>query len=209
MHPPFLFWSCQKRNGPCTVQREKTLRRVGPHGCGPPAAGGGWLAIPCGSQGRKRPALGGVQARGCTGIPPASLSAAAHASAKDQAAPSGAEGAERGADQMRSCTPTNLAPSATGRQSQESQKRIACPKTRPNRSRHRYADPRRAEGNCTGARPSRLFFWTVHGPFSFPQDGKENGGCIPAGQAPCGSKCPLSTAGRLPKSDDSATLDPR
>ena len=25
MHPPFLFWSCQKRNGPCTVQREKTL----------------------------------------------------------------------------------------------------------------------------------------------------------------------------------------
>ena len=191
MHPPFLFWSCQKRNGPCTVQREKTLRRVGPHGCGPPAAGGGWLAIPCGSQGRKRPALGGVQARGCTGIPPASLSAAAHASAKDQAAPSGAEGAERGADQMRSCTPTNLAPSATGRQSQESQKRIACPKASPNRSRHRYADPRRAEGNCTGARPSGLFFWTVHGPFSFPQDGKENGGCIPAwDHAPCGSRIP-------------------
>ena len=191
MHPPFLFWSCQKRNGPCTVQREKTLRRVGPHGCGPPAAGGGWLAIPCGSQGRKRPALGGVQARGCTGIPPASLSTAAHASAKDQAAPSGAEGAERGADQMRSCTPTNLAPSATGRQSQESQKRIACPKASPNRSRHRYADPRRAEGNCTGARPSGLFFWTVHGPFSFPQDGKENGGCIPAwDHAPCGSRIP-------------------
>ncbi len=191
MHPPFLFWSCQKRNGPCTVQREKTLRRVGPHGCGPPAAGGGWLAIPCGSQGRKRPALGGVQARGCTGIPPASLSAAAHASAKDQAAPSGAEGAERGADQMRSCTPTNLAPSATGRQSQESQKRIACPKARQNRRLHRYADPRRAEGNCTGARPSGLFFWTVHGPFSFPQDGKENGGCIPAwDHAPCGSRIP-------------------
>ena len=176
MHPPFLFWSCQKRNGPCTVQREKTLRRVGPHGCGPPAAGGGWLAIPCGSQGRKRPALGGVQARGCTGIPPASLSAAAHASAKDQAAPSGAEGAERGADQMRSCTPTNLAPSATGRQSQESQKRIACPKARQNRRLHRYADPRRAEGNCTGARQSDFFSWTVHGPFSFCQEQKENGG---------------------------------
>ena len=28
MHPPFLFWSCQKRNGPCTVQREKTLWRA-------------------------------------------------------------------------------------------------------------------------------------------------------------------------------------
>ena len=37
--------------------------------------------------------------------------------------------------------------------------------------------PVRAEGHCTGARQkSGLFFWTVHGPFSFPQDGKENGG---------------------------------
>ena len=36
-----------------------------------------------------------------------------------------------------------------------------------------------------GARLSGLFFWTVHGPFSFPQVGKETGGCIPAGQAPC------------------------
>ena len=25
LNPPFLFWSCQKRNGPFTVQREKTL----------------------------------------------------------------------------------------------------------------------------------------------------------------------------------------
>ena len=44
--------------------------------------------------------------------------------------------------------------------------------------------PLRAEGHCTGARLSGLFFWTVHGPFSFPQDGKENGGVHPAGQAP-------------------------
>ena len=58
--------------------------------------------------------------------------------------------------------------------------------------------PLRAEGHCTGARPSGLFFWTVHGPFSFPQVGKENGGCIPAGQAPCGSRIPVA-AGRRPK----------
>ena len=38
--------------------------------------------------------------------------------------------------------------------------------------------PLRAEGHCTGARPSGLFFWTVHGPFSFRQDRKENGGRI-------------------------------
>ena len=58
--------------------------------------------------------------------------------------------------------------------------------------------PVSAEGHCTGARPSGLFFWTVHGPFSFPQEGKENGGCIPAGQAPCGSRIPVA-AGRRPK----------
>ena len=58
--------------------------------------------------------------------------------------------------------------------------------------------PLRAEGHCTGARPSGLFFWTVHGPFSFPQVGKENGGCIPAGQAPYGGRIPVA-AGRRPK----------
>ena len=31
---------------------------------------------------------------------------------------------------------------------------------------------------CKVATKSGLFFWTVHGPFSFPQEGKENGGCI-------------------------------
>ena len=48
-----------------------------------------------------------------------------------------------------------------------SQKTQACPKARQNRSRHRYVDPRRAEGHCTEACLSGLFFWTVHGPFSF------------------------------------------
>ena len=37
--------------------------------------------------------------------------------------------------------PTRSAPSATGRQLQESQKRIACPKAGPNRRLHRSADP--------------------------------------------------------------------
>ena len=31
---------------------------------------------------------------------------------------------------------------------------------------------------CKAAAKSVLFFWTVHGPFSFRQDRKENGGCI-------------------------------
>ena len=59
-------------------------------------------------------------------------------------------------------TPTPSALSATGQQLQESQKTQACPKAKPNRRLHRSTDPRRAEGHCTGARPSGLFFWTVH-----------------------------------------------
>ena len=54
-----------------------------------------------------------------------------------------------------------------------SQKMIACPKGRPNRSRHRYAVPRARGGQLhRSAAKSALFFWTVHGSFSFPQDGK-------------------------------------
>ena len=37
---------------------------------------------------------------------------------------------------------------------------------------------------CKVATKSGLFSWTVHGPFSFPQDGKENGGCILHGPCP-------------------------
>ena len=42
---------------------------------------------------------------------------------------------------MRPCIPATSAPSATGRQSGELQKGLACPKARPNRSRHRFAAP--------------------------------------------------------------------
>ena len=112
----------------------------------------------------------------------------ASASTTARAARSEAERAEREAGQMRSCTPTTSAPSATGRQLEKSQKSIACPKAGPNRRLHRSAAPRRAEGHCTGARPSGLFFWTVHGPFSFRARPKRKWGVHPAGQAPCGSK---------------------
>ena len=78
---------------------------------------------------------------------------------------------------MRPCTPTQDAPSATGRQLEKSQKSIACPKAGPNRRLHRSAAPRRAEGHCTGAR-QRFSLWTVHGPFLFWHDKREMGGCI-------------------------------
>ena len=177
--------------------KRKNVRRVGLRQRRPPAAGGGWLAVPCRSQGRKRPALGETFGPGKFGIHAAPIFAAAGrwlmraaawanatTSTPARRVRSEAERTERDAGQIRSCTPTTSAPSATGRQ--------YLPRRRVKRARRSgkigagtdTPTPVRTEGRCTGVRPSGLFFWTVHGPFSFPQDGKENGGCIPAGQAP-------------------------
>ena len=95
-----------------------------------------------------------------------------------------ASGSEKRSRDNAITTPTTSAPSATGRQSQKSQKMIACPKAGQNRRLHRSADPRRAEARTRRSAPSGLFFWTVHGPFSFPQDGKENGGVHPGWASP-------------------------
>ena len=57
--------------------KRKNVRRVGLRPRRSPAAGGGWLAVPCGGQGRKRTALGDTFGPGKFGIHPASLFAAA------------------------------------------------------------------------------------------------------------------------------------
>ena len=197
--PPILFLVAPKRECAAPGGREKALRRVGLRQRRPPAAGGGWLALPCRSQGRKRTALGESLGPGRFRDTPASLSAAAHASAENQPARSDAERAKREAGQMRSCTPTTSAPSATGRQLQ------TCRREKRARRQAKIGactDPptpvaRRRER--AGARLSGLFFWTVHGPFSFPQEGKENGGCIPLDQPPAGAEVPVA-AGRRPVS---------
>ena len=87
-----------------------------------------------------------------------------------------ASGSEKRSRDNAITTPTTSAPSATGRQLQ------TC--RREKRARRQVkigacTDPptpvaRRRER--AGARLSGLFFWTVPGPFSFPQEGKENGG---------------------------------
>ena len=129
MRPPFSFWKRQKENAPRPVEEKKALRRVGLRQRRPPAAGGGRLAVPCGSQGRKRAVLGESFGPGKLGIHPASLFAAAGGwsmkvaawvnatvSTTARAARSEAERAERGACQMRPCSPITSEPSATGRQ---------------------------------------------------------------------------------------------
>ena len=178
MHPPFLFWSCQKRNGPCTVQREKTLRRVGPRRRRPPAASGGWLALPCRSQGRKRAALGETFGPGKFGIPSASLPAAAHAPTKS----SQRQRKEKQLD--ATTTPTRPAPSATGRKFQKTQKAQACPKAGPNRSRHRYADSRAHGGPLHRSAPKRFFLFHRARRILFLSRTKREWGAHPCGNSP-------------------------
>ena len=106
----------------------------------------------------------------------------ASASTNARAARSEAERAEREAGQMRSCTPTTSAPSATGRQLQ------TCRREKRARRQAKIGactDPptpvaRRRER--AGARLSGLFFWTVHGPFSFRARPKRKWGVHPHGK---------------------------
>ena len=159
--------------------KRKNVRRVGPHVCGPPAAGGGWLAVPRGSQGRRRPALGEASSPGRYRDTPC-LSPRCRSRSREEPGSAWRSG-RRG---KRSCSNAILHPDALrtirhGTAASTSQKTQACPKGRPNRSRHRYAVPRARGGQLhRSAAKSALFFWTVHGPFSFRQDRKENGGCI-------------------------------
>ena len=107
-----------------------------------------------------------------------------------RAARSEAERAERDAGQMRSCTPTPSALSATGRQLQT--------RRRPKRARRpgkigagtTTPTPVRTEGHCTGVRPSALFFWTVHGPFSFRARPKRKWGVHPRWTSPLAGASP-------------------
>ena len=121
MHPPFSFPSCGKENGPCTVQKKRPLERAPVQW--PSARDGGRRTGACSDFARPSGTL-------CSSaIPPTavpwrmvptasgwlshgavSLFAAAHAPAKNPAARSEAERAEREAGQMRFCNPLTSAP---------------------------------------------------------------------------------------------------
>ena len=92
--------------------------------------------------------------------------------------------------QMRPCIPATSAPSAAGRQSGELQKGLACPKARPNRSRHRFAAPLQRGGPLHQSASRRLSLWTVHGPFLFWHDKREMGGASPLDKPPAGAESP-------------------
>ena len=88
------------------------------------------------------------------------------------------------------------APSATGRQSGESQKAQACPKTGLNRSRHRYVDPRARGGPLHRSAPSAFLFGPCTARFSFGKT-KEKWGVHPGWTSPpAGAGIPVAAVRR-------------
>ena len=157
-----------------------------------PPAGEGWQSRAAVRDGNARP-LGNLSARGSPGytlrrfsLPLAgqlmkvSSRANAIASTTARAARSEAERAEREAGQMRSCTPTPSAPSATGRQYR--------PHRRPKRARMPgkigagtgTPTPVRAEGHCTGARPAPFSLTPGAARSLFGATKKRMGGALPS-----------------------------
>ena len=157
-----------------------------------PPAGEGWQSRAAVRDGNARP-LGNLSARGSPGytlrrfsLPLAgqlmkvSSRANAIASTTARAARSEAERAEREAGQMRSCTPTTSAPSATGRQYR--------PHRRPKRARMPgkigagtgTPTPVRAEGHCTGARPAPFSLTPGAARSLFGATKKRMGGALPS-----------------------------
>ena len=94
-----------------------------------------------------------------------------------------ASGSEKRSRDNAITTPTTSAPSATGRQSQKSQKMIACPKAGQNRRLHRSADPRRAEARTRRSASKRSFLLDRARPVFFSARRKENGDSIRCGIA--------------------------
>ena len=190
MHPPFLFCRAKRETGRAR-SKEKS---VGALRCsGPPRDGGrrigasADLARPSGTlyssaisptavpwrivrRSSGWSSHGAASRFAAASCPARELPIKASAPTTARAARSEAERAERGAGQMRPCIPATSAPSATGRQSRELQKGLACPKARPNRSRHRFAAPLQRGGPLHQSASRRLSLWTVHGPFLFWQD---------------------------------------
>ena len=180
MRPPFSFRSCRKENGPCTVQKKRPLGRAPVQW--PSARNGGrrigacsdldWpsgtlcsSAIPVAAvPWRMAPTSSGWLSHGA-----ASLFATAHAPAKNPAARSAAERAEREADQMRPCTPLTFAP-APRESAFKPVPHPAAPVGEPSQTRRHHLTPTPVQQLCTHVQScgqSAFFSYTGRGAFSF------------------------------------------
>ena len=170
MHPPFSFPSCGKENGPCTVQKKRPLRRAPARSCLRATGVGGSVQAPILACLRARYHLLrflGLPSRGrwCGGrrggyrIVSASLFAAASCPARElpikasapttaRAARSEAERAERGAGQMRPCTP--LTSASTPRESAfKPVPHPAAPVGQSSQTRRHHLTPTPVQQLCT------------------------------------------------------------
>ena len=180
MHPPFSFPTCGKENGPCTVQKKRPLGRAPVQW--PSARNGGrrigacsdldWpsgtlcsSAIPVAAvPWRMAPTSSGWLSHGA-----ASLFATAHAPAKNPAARSAAERAEREADQMRPCTPLTFAP-APRESAFKPVPHPAAPVGRSSQTRRHHLSSTPVQQLCTDVQScdqKRFFSYTGRGAFSF------------------------------------------
>ena len=170
--------------------KRKHVRRVGLRRRSPPAAGGGRLAVPCGSQRRKRAALGETSSPGRYRDTPCP-SPRCRSRSREEAGSAWRSGRRR----KRSWSNASLHPDAVGTIRHgtavtTSQKMIACPKASPNRRLHRYADPRQHRGaNAPACAKSGLFFWTGHCPAILMAESTRAADCRPCGVS--GRKPPL------------------
>ena len=187
MHPPFSFPTCGKENGPCTVQKKRPLGRAPVQW--PSARNGGrrigacsdldWpsgtlcsSAIPVAAvPWRMAPTSSGWLPHGAASL---------FATAKNPAARSAAERAEREADQMRPCTPLTFTP-APRESAFKPVPHPAAPVGRSSQTRRHHLSSTPVQQLCTDVQScdqKRFFSYTGRGAFSFWRNQKENGGRI-------------------------------
>ena len=164
--------------------KRKNVRRVDLRPRKPPAVGGGKLALPRGNPGRKRVALTEASSPGCLGYPRFPSPLPLHGSSREVER-------QRKEKQSLSISTSKFPPHRARRTGLLQMSGPASRRQKVGKfCRNRFGRlPPRAEGNCTGARLKRFFSWTVHGPFSFCQEQKENGGW----------KCPAIIMADIPR----------
>ena len=167
--PPFSFWHPKKRTGGGAVQEKKRLAR------------------------NLRRAQVRLQYGGCSSeLPPKpeSSAGARRTSSTNRRSPRLYPWRSSLVVIVRSALLASLTLhwSASGKSSR------GCPGT-PKPTRHPRRGQRFSELLPCSLTARRFFSWTVHGPFSFWQDQKENGGCIPAAKPAPG---PAQSPGHRP-----------
>ena len=159
--------------------KRKHIRRVGLRRRSPPAAGGGRLAVPCGSQRRKRAALGETSSPGRyrdTPLPLSPLPLTLPRRTRQRLAKRKAR-----KEKLVECilAPRRCRHHPPRDSSHDLAEDDSVPEGKPKSALVPIRRPRQDRGaNAPACAKSGLFFWTGRGPFSFRQDRKENGGCI-------------------------------